>query len=176
MPNAWRWRQRALTGGASLLALTVAVALATPASAAKVRYQPEAKQVDRATKEKEAKEPFGPLPKGPLQIFVSINQQKLHLYADGTQDHLNDEQQRFADSGNHVVKDGSLSLVAKALGGGKYASGMIRSRETFYYGGASIFSFTPTDEPTAMKVNRPYTSPKRYIAPPDDGVEEDEPF
>ena len=30
-----------------------------------------------------SKEPFGNIPKGPLQIFISINQQKLHLYSDG---------------------------------------------------------------------------------------------
>lgn len=57
-----------------------------------------------------------------------------YVYADGTMDHLNDEQQRFTESGAHVVKDGALSLIATALGGAKYASGMIRSRETFYYG------------------------------------------
>jgi hypothetical protein len=31
-----------------------------------------------------SKEPFGDIPKGPLQIFISIDQQKLHLYSDGT--------------------------------------------------------------------------------------------
>jgi lipoprotein-anchoring transpeptidase ErfK/SrfK len=40
-----------------------------------------------AHKEKPAehagKEPFGNIPKGPLEIFVSINQQKLHVYSDG---------------------------------------------------------------------------------------------
>jgi len=30
-----------------------------------------------------SKEPFGDIPKGPLQIYVSIDQQKLHLYSDG---------------------------------------------------------------------------------------------
>jgi lipoprotein-anchoring transpeptidase ErfK/SrfK len=30
-----------------------------------------------------SKEPFGDIPKGPLQIYISINQQKLHLYSDG---------------------------------------------------------------------------------------------
>ena len=30
-----------------------------------------------------ANEPFGNIPKGPVQIFVSINQQKLHVYSDG---------------------------------------------------------------------------------------------
>ena len=28
--------------------------------------------------------PFGDIPTGPLQIIISINQQKLHLYSDGT--------------------------------------------------------------------------------------------
>jgi hypothetical protein len=32
---------------------------------------------------KVSQDPFGNIPKGPLQIFVSIDQQKLHLYADG---------------------------------------------------------------------------------------------
>jgi lipoprotein-anchoring transpeptidase ErfK/SrfK len=38
----------------------------------------EAKAADRVDKE-----PFGQIQKGPLQIFISINQQKLHLYSDG---------------------------------------------------------------------------------------------
>jgi lipoprotein-anchoring transpeptidase ErfK/SrfK len=38
----------------------------------------EEKAADRA-----GKEPFGDIRKGPLQIFISINQQKLHLYSDG---------------------------------------------------------------------------------------------
>jgi lipoprotein-anchoring transpeptidase ErfK/SrfK len=40
---------------------------------------PEEKKAEHASKE-----PFGNIPKGPLQIFISINQQKLHLYSDGT--------------------------------------------------------------------------------------------
>ena len=39
----------------------------------------EQKEIERA-----GKEPFGAIPKGPLQIFISTNQQKLHLYSDGT--------------------------------------------------------------------------------------------
>jgi L,D-transpeptidase catalytic domain len=38
----------------------------------------EAKAADRTDKE-----PFGQIPKGPLQIFISIRQQKLHVYSDG---------------------------------------------------------------------------------------------
>ena len=52
--------------------------------------------------------------------------------------------------------------------------------ETHYYGGASIFSFTPTDEATVMKINRPYESAHAYRLPapgsPDDRVDEDEEF
>ncbi|MCF6120839.1 hypothetical protein L2449_28860 [Mesorhizobium muleiense] len=36
-----------------------------------------------------------------------------------------------------------------------------------WYGGASLFSYTLTDEATVMRINRPYTSASRYIAPPD---------
>lgn len=36
-----------------------------------------------------------------------------------------------------------------------------------WYGGASIFSLTLTDEASVMKINRPYVSASRYIAPPD---------
>src|SRR3984957_12477247 len=32
-----------------------------------------------------SKDPFGQIPKGPLQIIISIDQQKLHLYSDGSE-------------------------------------------------------------------------------------------
>jgi hypothetical protein len=78
-------------GGASALALIAVIALTaapTPAAAeiwyggwytprhAHKSHKPKA--VDHASKE-----PSSEIPKGPLQIFVSINQQKLHLYSDG---------------------------------------------------------------------------------------------
>ena len=49
------------------------------------RHRPTHQADKKAAKElaKEAKDPFGDIPKGPLQIFVSIDQQKLHLYSDG---------------------------------------------------------------------------------------------
>ena len=52
----------------------------------RVRHRPTQDLGKKAAKElsKEAgKDPFGEVPKGPLQIFVSIDQQKLHLYSDG---------------------------------------------------------------------------------------------
>lgn len=42
---------------------------------------------------------------------------------------------------------------------------------THYYGGAAIFSFTLTDEATALKANKPYEPAGRYLAPPDDDDE-----
>jgi hypothetical protein len=68
-----------LTGSIYALGFVVAVTLTSPASA-RLRHQPEPKQAEHVSKE-----PFGVLPKGPMQIVISINQQKLHLYADGTE-------------------------------------------------------------------------------------------
>ncbi len=47
--------------------------------------------------------------------------------------------------------------------------------ETHFYGGAAIFSFTLTTEEAALRVNKPYDSPSRYL-PPADGDDSDEPF
>lgn len=59
-----------------------------------------------------------------------------YIYADGTLDKLDSELQNYRDNRNHVVADGALSLVARARadGSGRFESGMIRSRQTFYYG------------------------------------------
>ncbi len=69
-------------GDICLLALLMTLALAfgaTPAAARyKVRHRPEHKIIEHASTA-----PFGGIPNGPLQIFISIDQQKLHLYSDG---------------------------------------------------------------------------------------------
>ncbi|MER8616034.1 hypothetical protein NKG99_04135 [Mesorhizobium sp. M1409] len=54
---------------------------------------------------------------------------------------------------------------------------------THFYGGASIFSNTLTDEFTVLRKNAPYSKPALYIAPPDseepppatDGFDDDAP-
>src|SRR5579863_1994476 len=48
-------------------------------------HQPKHRAVKHASKDagKVSQDLFGNMPKGPLQIFVSIDQQKLHLYSDG---------------------------------------------------------------------------------------------
>jgi beta-glucanase (GH16 family) len=60
------------------------------------------------------------------------------VYDNGTLDHLNDEQQRYAEDGNHVLTGRSLILTAKKANNGPdgadYQSGMIRSKTTFKFG------------------------------------------
>ncbi len=58
-----------------------------------------------------------------------------YIYADGTLDFLNDEQQRYREDRNHVMTGHSLVLMArKSAGADGYQSGMIRSKTTFKYG------------------------------------------
>ena len=67
------------SGSVCALTLIIAIALASPAAAARTKVrEPAPKQVAA-----QAQEPFGSVPKGPVQIIVSINEQKLHLYSDG---------------------------------------------------------------------------------------------
>jgi hypothetical protein len=58
------------------LALASTVAFTATPAAAKARYKPASKDTEHVSSE-----PFGNIPKGPVQIFVSINQQKLHVYS-----------------------------------------------------------------------------------------------
>jgi hypothetical protein len=73
--------KRALLGGAGVFGLSLALAITAMPAAAKStsRYKLAHKQAERLSRE-----PFGDIPKGPVQIFISINQQKLYLYSDGT--------------------------------------------------------------------------------------------
>lgn len=67
-----------------------------------------------------------------------------YIYANETQDRLNDEQQRYRDNGNHLMEKGTLKLIAKKVGDApktektphpiNYESGMIRSTHTQKYG------------------------------------------
>jgi hypothetical protein len=68
-----------MLGGAALTVGAV-VALATSPASATIKFarQRAAEQTERVNKD-----PFGDIPKGPLQIVISIDQQKLHLYSDG---------------------------------------------------------------------------------------------
>jgi len=62
-----------------------------------------------------------------------------YIYSSETQDHLNKENQRYTDNGNHRVAAGVLALTAKQLrlsqpSGANYESGMVRSDFTVRYG------------------------------------------
>jgi lipoprotein-anchoring transpeptidase ErfK/SrfK len=87
---------------AAATAAIVAFALATPVQPAAaqgwnagwpdypVRSRPRhrlraAPPAQPAAPQQVSKEPFGQIPKGPLQIIISIDQQKLHLYSDGAE-------------------------------------------------------------------------------------------
>ena len=87
----FRWDRRCAGSGGYAIALITSLAVTTAASPAAAAYlyggghkhhtahkSHEAKAADHIDRE-----PFGQIQKGPLQIFISINQQKLHLYSDG---------------------------------------------------------------------------------------------
>jgi hypothetical protein len=89
--------RRSLLGAASAIAVAcVFVAATLPAGAQgwdsswyevrpKPRPKPKPRVISSAPSERPNKEPFGQIPKGPVQIVISIDEQKLHLYSDGTE-------------------------------------------------------------------------------------------
>jgi L,D-transpeptidase catalytic domain len=79
--SSLRQAKETVLGSVSAFGTIMALALALGISPAAARTKIKAlhREVDRTTSE-----PFGNAPKGPVQIFVSINQQKLHVYSDGT--------------------------------------------------------------------------------------------
>jgi hypothetical protein len=64
-------------------ALGAIVAGASPAAAQDRTWT--TKKATHAAPPRPNNEPFGKIPKGPIQIVISINQQKLHLYSDGAE-------------------------------------------------------------------------------------------
>jgi hypothetical protein len=69
---------RFLLGSVGVVVLGMAMATGSSPAAAKYVLKHRS-----AHKEAVNKLPFGDIPKGPLEIFVSINQQRLHFYSDG---------------------------------------------------------------------------------------------
>lgn len=65
----------------------------------------------------------------------------------------------------------TITVTPPADGDGQPVS-TVEKWTTHWYGGTSIFSFTLTDEELVMRINRPYYSPQRYIAPPIDDFED----
>jgi L,D-transpeptidase catalytic domain len=99
-------RPPALSGCAAALGIVMAVALASPAAArTKSRHQQPAKETERISKE-----PFGAIQKGPLQIFISLDQQKLHFYSDGS--HVTDQLVATGVPG-HPTPLGVFSVISR---------------------------------------------------------------
>jgi lipoprotein-anchoring transpeptidase ErfK/SrfK len=71
---------------------------------------PKTKGAGKGKEEAVSKEPFGNIPKGPLQIFISIDQQQLHLYSDGQ--HVTDATIATGVPG-HPTPMGVFSIIQK---------------------------------------------------------------
>jgi hypothetical protein len=67
-----------MLNGACAFGVAAAVAWCTAPAVAKSPFKSKQAQAERVSKE-----PFGDIPKGPLQIFISLNNEELHLYRDG---------------------------------------------------------------------------------------------
>ena len=80
-PSRHRQLERRLLGALCTAALGCALAAAAAPTAGQALFKP--RLAGHAAAGRESKEPFGPIPKGPLQIVISVDQQKLHLYSDG---------------------------------------------------------------------------------------------
>jgi hypothetical protein len=94
-------------GRVCITALGLAVVVGSSPAVAKSRakYRPEHAETRHVSKL-----PFGDIPKGPLQIFVSINQQKLHFYSDGV--HVVDELVATGVPG-HLTPMGVFSVIER---------------------------------------------------------------
>ncbi|AMS41225.1 hypothetical protein [Aminobacter aminovorans] len=75
------------------------------------------------------------------------------------------EEEKF---GAKMLRIDVPTLVApEAAEAGKPIEFAVERWTSHWYGGSSIFSLTLTDEGSVMRVNRPYASASRYLAPPD---------
>ncbi len=91
----FRWDRHCAGSGGCAIALLASLAVTAASSPAAAAYwygdryggghkhRTAHKTHERKAADRVDKEPFGQIQKGPLQIFISINQQKLHLYSDG---------------------------------------------------------------------------------------------
>ena len=69
-----------------------------------------------------------------------------------------------------VERFGAKLLRIDVPDGGDFATGF----KTQFYGGAALFSITPTEEATERRMNKPYEAPGRSSLPsPEDGEDGD---
>jgi hypothetical protein len=106
-----RWSKRVRCFGPGAASVAAALALVSWPVAADARTaaapRPEPSQTEHANKD-----PFGHIPKGPVQIIISIDQQKLHLYSDGA--HVTDT---LVATGvpSHPTPLGVFDIIQKSL-------------------------------------------------------------
>jgi hypothetical protein len=89
--------------------VALGLTLATGSSLAQAKSK-ATQRSERVETERISKLPFGDIPKGPLQIIVSIDQQKLHFYSGGT--HVADELVATGVPG-HLTPEGVFSVIAR---------------------------------------------------------------
>jgi hypothetical protein len=96
-----------LVGSACVAAFSLALAVGSSQAEAKSKgkYRSGHAETDHVSRQ-----PFGDIPKGPLQIFVSINQQKLHFYSGGV--HVADELVATGVPG-HLTPMGVFSVIER---------------------------------------------------------------
>jgi beta-glucanase (GH16 family) len=64
-----------------------------------------------------------------------------YVYDDGMLDYLNDEWERYRETGNHVVTDNALKLTALPHNGDFWPSGMLRSKDCYPIGDGNEWYF-----------------------------------
>lgn len=94
-----------LLSGVCALALGLTTTAGSSPAAAKSKTKEAGKDKEHASNL-----PFGDIPKGPLEIFVSINQQKLHFYSGGV--HIIDEPVATGMPG-HLSPLGVFSVIER---------------------------------------------------------------
>ena len=111
-PGSLRHRRRAGAALGLVCAFGLACALAPVSSPAAAKDKSELKAQLKKESERVHKDPFGNIPKGPLQIIISVNQQTLHLYSDGV--HVADA---LVATGvpEHPTPLGVFSIVGKEI-------------------------------------------------------------
>jgi len=122
VPAACRRQPKSVSLGA-VCAITLACALAVIAAPAAANVKSKAGLQPKQTVQV-SKDPFGNIPKGPLQIIISIDQQKLHLYSDGT---LVADTLVATGVPDHPTPTGVFSLIEKS-----------RRHRSNIYGGAPM--------------------------------------
>ena len=111
-PGSLRHRRGAGAAMGLICAFGLACALAPVSSPAAAKDKSGLKAQLKKESERVQKDPFGNIPKGPLQIIISVNQQTLHLYSDGV--HVADA---LVATGvpEHPTPLGVFSIVGKEI-------------------------------------------------------------